>query len=235
MFEDLTRENVDRYVVAEFGRPKWRDARVKLVEHGGRRAVLKDVRDCPPLVRFTLGRRLIAREFRIYRMLEGAEGVPRAYRMIDRDAFLVEHIDGQVLSRKKVGRGLVVGPEFYERCLELVAALHRRGVVHLDLRNTKNVLFCEGGRPYLVDFASAIRLPGWLPCRERLLGWLGAADRAGVLKMKERLSPELLSDAERRFLRRFERVRSVLLPHSGLVRAVRRTVRRRRRRKTAKS
>ena len=35
MFEDLSRDNIDQYVVVELGRPKWRDARVKVIEFAG--------------------------------------------------------------------------------------------------------------------------------------------------------------------------------------------------------
>ncbi len=234
MFDDLTRENIERYVILEIGRPKWRDARVRVIERGGQRAILKDVSDRGMLFRALFGRRLIAREFRLCRSLGGIEGVPRAYRMLDRNGFLMEYVDAEpALSRQQQGAEL--GPEFYDRCLRVVEALHERGVLHLDLRNKKNFLIDGAGRAYVIDFASALRLPRWLPLRRVWMRLLGAADRAGVLKMKRRLSPELLSEAERGALRRFELVRTLLFPPILLVKAVRRLVREQRKNRRARN
>lgn len=232
MFDDLTRENIERYVVLEIGRPKWRDARVRVIEHDGQRAILKDVSDRGTLFRTVFGRRVIAREFRLCRSLEGVEGVPRAYRMLDRDGFLMEFVDAEpALARQQ--RGGKLGPDFYDRCLRVVEALHERGVLHLDLRNKKNFLIDESGRAYVIDFASAVRLPRWLPLHRVWVRLFGAADRAGVLKIKRRLSPELLSEAERRSLHRFELVRTLLFPPILLIKAVRRLVRERRKKSSS--
>ncbi len=226
MFEELSRENIERYVVSEIGRPTRRDARVRLVEFSGRRAILKDVHDRGALFRLLIGRRLIAREFRFYRLLEGIEGFPRAYRMLDSDGVLLEYVESRRLSRRKARAGLLSIPQgFYDRCMAAVGAMHERGVFHLDLRNRKNFLLGEGDRPYIIDFASAVRVPRWLPFRRILVWVLGRIDRGGVLKMKRLLSPELLSAEERRFLTQFDRARAVLWPPSLIGLAVRRVLR----------
>ena len=231
MFEIISRENVGQYVVGEIGRPKWRDARVKVVEVNGRRAILKDVYGRCLFFRWTFGRHLIAREFKAYRALAGIEGVPRAYRMLDADGFVCEYIDGAPLTAKKVREELDVPPDFYDRCFDVVRAMHKRGVVHMDLRNKRNILFAEGGRPYIVDFASAIRLPSWMPFRRRLLAVLGAFDRAGVLKLKQKVAGHLLSDEEEASLRRSERTRAIFFPHVLVLQAIRRFARNRRKAK----
>ena len=205
-FDDLSRENIEQHVVGEIGRPKWRDARVRIVEVGGERAVLKDVHGRHWLYRHTLGRWALGREHRIYKLLEGIGGIPRAYGMIDRDGLLIEYVDGSYLSRKKIRRGEYVVPEdLYDRCFAVVDAMHERGVFHLDLRNRKNFLIGEGGEVHIIDFASAVRVPRWLPFRRAAMRFLGDLDRAGVLKMKRLLSPERLTEDEARFLTRFER------------------------------
>jgi len=231
VFETISRENVGRYVVGEIGRPKWRDARLKIVEVDGRRAILKDVHGRSWLFRRTFGRHLIAREFRAYRALAGVEGVPLAYRMLDADGFLCEYIDGAPLTAKRVREELDVPADFYGRCLDVVRAMHERGVVHMDLRNKRNILFGSGGRPYIVDFASAVRLPAWLPFRGRLLAALGAFDRAGVLKLKQKVAGHPLSSDEEASLKRFERTRAILFPHVLVLQAIRRLVRNRRKAK----
>ena len=231
VFDKLSRENIEQYVVGEIGRAKWRDARIRIVECDGRRAILKDVRGSGPLFRFLFGRHVVAREFRMCKALDGIPGVPRAYRMLDKDGFLAEYIDGAPLSRKKIAAGWKVPDDLYDRCLRLVGELHARGIVHLDLRNKKNFLFTSesGGYRdvYVIDFASAMRIPRWFPFRSRLIALLGSSDRAGVLKMKRRHSPERLTDGERGFLTRFERVRAILLPHMWVLRTIRRARRER--------
>jgi len=234
VFEELTRRNVAEHVAAEIGRPRWRDARVRVVEVGGRRAILKDVHDRHPLFRLLFGRYVVAREHRMYRLLRGIEGVPRPYRMLDKDGFLVEYVDGIFLSARKVTEGLQVEPAFYDRCADLIRQLHARGVAHLDLRNKKNFLYGEGGRAYVVDFASAVRVPRWLPFRRFWVRALGSADWSGLYKMKRRVSPELLTDEERRRLERFERTRSILFPPALLARWIRRRMRKRRKARAAK-
>jgi serine/threonine protein kinase len=229
LFDELTRENVDGYVVGEIGRPAWSDARVRIVECGGHKAILKDVHDRHPLFRFTLGRRLISREYRKYKALDGVEGVPHVYRRLDRDAFLIEYVEGVPLALKYIGRDRKLTPELFETYGRLIDALHARGIVHLDLRNKKNFMLGPNDEAYIVDFASAIRVPDWLPFRGWFMKVLGSSDRTGLLKVKRRLAPDLMTDAERETLSRFETRRSIFLPHEW----VRRLIRRRRRNRRA--
>ncbi len=231
LLDELTRENIDDYVVDEIGQFKWSDARVGIVECGGHKAILKDVRGCHPLFRFMMGRRLIRREYDYYEILDGVAGVPKAYRRLDRDAFLIEYIEGLPLSEKFARRQNVLTPELFDAYARLIDALHARGIVHLDLRNKKNFLFGPNGEAYIVDFASALRVPSWLPFSSWFLRVLGSSDRAGLLKAKRRLAPDLLTDAESETLRRFERRRAIWLPYNWVFERFRRIRRNRLRRR----
>jgi RIO-like serine/threonine protein kinase len=228
MLDTLTRDNVDRFVVREIGRPRGRDARIRLIEIDGGRAILKDMAGSHRLFRALIGRGLIRREFRTLRRLDDLDGVPRAYRMLDRDAFLMEFVDGAPLSRRdaKTGR-LQLTSEPFDRCLELVAAMHDRGVYHLDLRTCNNVVFDAELRPHLIDFASAVSIPRWL-IRSVVGRVLGAFDRAGILKTKRRLAPASVRADEERFLERFELWRTILWPPAAIGRWLRRRRRKRR-------
>ncbi len=226
-FESLSREDIEQYAVGELGHPKWRDARIRIIEIDGVRAVLKDVHGRHWLYRCMLGRFALGREHRIYKLLEGVDGVPRTYGMIDRDGLLIEYVDGTYISRLKVRSGEYVVPEdLYDRCFAVVDGMHARGVFHLDLRNRKNFLIGEGGEVYVIDFASSFCVPRWLPFRGAFVRLLSCFDHAGVLKMKRLLSPERLTEDETRFLTRFERWRSVLFPPLLISRWFRRRVRR---------
>ncbi|HKK51684.1 MAG TPA: serine/threonine protein kinase, partial [Myxococcota bacterium] len=72
---------------------------------------------------------------------------------------------------------------------ESIREMHRRGVVHLDLRHRSNVLACAEGHPVLLDFASALRLdPERWPARW-LLRLLASVDRRALEKWRVRLQP----------------------------------------------
>jgi tRNA A-37 threonylcarbamoyl transferase component Bud32 len=162
---------------------------ISLVTHEGRPAVLKDYRGKNLLTRHLLAPVLVRREFEILRHLEGIEGIPRAFAVLEGRAVLLEYVEGKTIGKF---RPRELADEVYRRLEETVRAMHRRGVVHLDLRQKKNIVI-SGDRPYLVDFANALRTRS-----ERLR----AIDESGLLKFKERCFPHLLTDPDRSFLRR---------------------------------
>jgi len=98
-----------------------------------------------------IARRLLAREARALRVLDGLPGVAR---VLDAPA------DGASLLRSWVpGTPLCLARElprdFFERLEELARALHARGVCHNDLHKEANVLVGTDGHPALVDFQLA--------------------------------------------------------------------------------
>jgi RIO-like serine/threonine protein kinase len=81
--------------------------------------------------------------------------------------------------------------------------MHERGVVHLDLRQRRNVIVTPDARPAILDFGGALCLrPG-----SRLFAFLAEIDRSGVLKYKNRALPGSLSPQETQTLQRAERIR----------------------------
>ena len=152
---------------------------VLLVRHAGRLVVVKDYAPRGAWVRRWLGPWLSAREYRAWRALAGHPAVPRVLGRIDRLAFAVEYRPGESLfgaRRQPVAEG------FLTELGEALAEMHRRGVVHLDLRNRTNVLRDAGGRPVLIDFGSAFAFePGSLGARW-LLPVLAAFDRRALRK-----------------------------------------------------
>jgi RIO-like serine/threonine protein kinase len=128
---------------------------VLLVRGADRPFVVKDFAGRAPWLRATLGRWLIARELRAYRALAGHPDVPRLLGRLDAHAFALEHRPGRRLSRQRAAE---LPPDFLPRLERAVAAMHERGVVHLDLRHRSNVLVDEAGAPVLIDFASAVCL-----------------------------------------------------------------------------
>ena len=170
---------------------------VSVVDHEGRPAVLKDYRQKNAVTRGLLAPRLVRREFDVLRLLEGIPGIPKAYAVVEKRAILLEFVEGKTLNKFKAGE---LPDRVFDRLCETVRAMHRRGVVHLDLRQKKNILVADG-RPYVIDFANALR--------GRLASKLSGVDESALLKWKLRNWPHLVTDADReslkkhKFLRKF--------------------------------
>jgi RIO-like serine/threonine protein kinase len=159
---------------------------VVLVALSGGAVVVKDFRGRARWLRATLGRWLIARELRAYRVLAGHPSVPRLVSRIDAYAFALEYRPGRRLSRQRAAE---LAPEFLAQLETAVRGLHARGVAHLDLRHRSNVLVDPDGAPVLIDFASAVCLaPTRWPQRWLLRG-LARIDEAALAKWRTKLGP----------------------------------------------
>lgn len=147
-----------------------------------------------------LSRGLLNHEAAVLSALAGVEGVPR----------LVEFVPGRhLLMEYRAGRPVGTGrahPEAYRRLERLVEELHRRRVVHLDLRQRRNILIDEQGRPTLLDFQSSIRFPANALFEPLLMvgRWV---DRIALLRWKHRCFPSFLTEGDRRQLRLFRWIR----------------------------
>ena len=159
--------------------------------------VVKDVRGTNALWR-PFARTLLRREERVLERLAGLEGVPRLLGRLDRDAIALSRVEGAPLSYETAAGA---SSDFFERLDALVLAIHARGVVHLDLRQKRNVLVGPDGRPRIVDFGSALRPRGPIA---RLLAPI---DRFAALKFRLKYRPESVGEREAARHRRFERIR----------------------------
>jgi len=172
------------------------------VELEGRSLMVKDVRRRHFLLRWTLGFWLIHKEWKIYSRLTGIQGIPQPVERIDRFAFAMEFIPG-----RSILRGELLPSSFFSDLERVLREVHGKGVVHLDLRHKGNILISEKGEPFLIDFNSsfAFKERGYL--RRYLFPLLRWVDYGGLLKLKKRISPSLMSPEELAFLRRFDRLR----------------------------
>jgi predicted Ser/Thr protein kinase len=171
---------------------------VSVVDHDGRPAVLKDYRGKNLLTRGLLAPRLVKGEFDILRRLEGIPGIPRAFAIVEKRALLLEYVEGATLGKFKAGE---LPDSTFDLLRDTVRAMHERGVVHLDLRQKKNILIDAQKRPWLIDFGAAMK--GRIASKAR------GVDESALLKFKGRNWPHLMTDADRealkshRFLRKF--------------------------------
>jgi predicted Ser/Thr protein kinase len=193
---------VDRATVTLLGKQGAFRPSVRLVETPDGRVVAKDYRACTPLYRWTVGAWNLAREESALRRLEGLPGVPRYVGRAGRWILVMTWLRGRDIGKVRTFRQT---PEFFDALRGLVEAMHARGVVHLDLRQRRNILFlAQGGRPAILDFGSALCLrPGTILHRV-----LSRIDVSGVLKYKRRACPDALTAEEARALRNVERRRA---------------------------
>jgi len=176
----------------------------------GERLIVKDYAAKAWIWRHLLGRFLIRREARALRSLAGLEGIPQYRGCPDALSLVMTAVPGEPLhtaaGQQRLGNGFMTLLE------DLVAEMHRRGVVHLDLQHRGNILVSADGRPGLLDFTSALRFrTSWWGGRWAVRV-LGRFDHLALIKWKARLAPRYLTREEARWAQLLRRVRSVWLP-----------------------
>lgn len=182
-------------------RPRtWVAPEVRLLDLGGRSAVLKDYGVLPMATRLTVGLSLVRWEVPILKRLLGLEGVPQVLHTVDRFGFVMSYIEGRMLYKVPVAE---LPPRIFDRVLELVDAIHALGVVHLDLRQRKNVLLTSDNRPAIIDFASALHFAR----PNAIFRFMCNVDRTAILKLKNRVLPAEVTEEENAQLRSFDKMR----------------------------
>lgn len=190
----LSRKHIESNTVEYYRTAGGTRPDLRVVDTEGGRVVVKDFRKSDFLFRVIVGPILIRREAGALRKLDGVAGIPRFMGRIDRYAFAIAHIPGISLDRNTESP-LTKG--FYTDLRGVIDDMHGRGVAHCDLRSRGNVMLGDDGKPYVVDFAACVFLGrGINPFFKWLFGQFVLADRNAVLRIKKRLSPELLSEEE---------------------------------------
>lgn len=174
--QDLpTRADVDRGELVAGGGVK---PALRVVSRGGARYAVKDVRELSGLRR-VFWRWLLRREARAYAGLAGCPGIAPSYGMLDEDALVLGYLDGEVVRRESMPRQRA---DFFDRLEDIVADMHRRGWVHLDLGHRRNVLVRSDGSPGVVDLGASLPFAN-LPLLGRALRWV---DRRSVRRLASR-------------------------------------------------
>ncbi len=194
---DWTVELVEKNTTKLLGKQGPFRPTARFVEVGGAAFVAKDYRACMAFYRWTVGAWNLRREEAALARLAGLDGVPALEARVGRWILVMSHIAGFDIGKTRKRKQT---REYFDALARLVEEMHRRGVVHLDLRQRRNVMRRADGRPAVIDFGNALCLPPG----SRRLAWFAWIDRSGVLKYKRRADPKLLTDDEAAFLRRIE-------------------------------
>lgn len=186
-------------------RGRFANAHVYRYRKGALDLIVKDFSHCPWWIRLSAAPYFVHRELRTLDRLRGLPGIASRRFQLSAIALAYPFMPGQPLSAVRRAAGTL--PASFFRSLEtLVLKMHERGIVHLDMRNLSNVLVGTDGRPYLIDFQSAIDLHG-LP--NLLSTVLESVDLSGVYKGWLRVGAEPLDQARLEFLDRFNELRRV--------------------------
>ncbi len=214
MNDSFSRQDFYRNDPQVLHKGKWANADVIRGHQDGRDWVMKDFSGCPFIYRHTLAKLVLRRELKILSRLQGLPGIPENPIVVDGCALVYHYIPGKALgdARKE---GLEIGEDFFEALEDLVSSMHERRVVHLDLRNTGNILITDDGAPGLLDFQAALFL-GHLPRFIHPL--LKNIDFSGVYKHWHKMSPDTLGSERLARLKKMNGIRKFWLPRGYPIR-----------------
>jgi len=107
-----------------------------------------------------INRRMLRREYLIYRRLDGISGIPHCYGFFRGRYLVLEKVDAQTMRDATIPDRKV----FFDEMLTTIKRIHDRGVAHGDLKRKDNILVTRDSRPCLIDFGVSIyRKPGFHP------------------------------------------------------------------------
>ncbi len=138
---------------------------------------------------------LLDREARALKELRDVPEVPRFLGRPDSYGIAIEYRAGETLRDHDPNR---LPPSYFHALESVVKSIHRKGIVHSDLKKKENLMVSPEGRPVLIDFGTHFRVKS--PVRfvnNFLYEQFRQIDRNAVAKLKSRYCPETLTEAER--------------------------------------
>ncbi len=200
--KELCRENLDALTIkvlrpGERARPE-----VRLVGVNGHRYVVKDYAAGSNLFKRALGAYLVGRERAAMQLAARMDAVPSASGGLGPCALVTEYVEAAPATTAPAEW---LTKEFYVRLRRAVDELHGCGVVHGDLKNLANILVTEDGKPILIDFTSAFCI-GSNPATALVFPWMVDDDIKAIYKLKQRRTPDLLTEEEEQFLNHMDTV-----------------------------
>jgi RIO-like serine/threonine protein kinase len=165
--------------------------------------IVKDFSQSPWFIRKSFARISVNQEYKGLSRLADLNAVANNFCRLSSIAIAYDYIEGTPL-RSLIHEDKTLPVNFFSELERQVAKMHRKGIVHLDLRNMGNILCGTDGKPYFIDFQSTIsfaRFPRWLQ------RFMRGTDMSGVYKAWNKLSVEPLPQAKQDYLVRFNHIR----------------------------
>ncbi len=173
---------------------RWGNADLYQFQREGKIWVVKDFSPCSPFIRKTWGRFMVKREFMALQKLKGIPGIPAESFLLDAYAVCYRFQPGTTL---KETASELIREDYFFQFEKLVQIMHQRNMVHLDLRNRKNILVTDQGQPALLDFQSSLNLENTPRSLHKIMKDI---DISGVYKNWSKKKPDSLDSARRAHL-----------------------------------
>ena len=146
-------------------------------------------------LQYRIGRSMLRREFAAYRRVNGIEGIPHCYGLLDDRFLMLEYIVGigfRDSQSKDVAR-----ETFFPALLKIIQQIHAAGVTHNDIKRKDNIMIGAAGGPILLDFGLAFmrgasRESSWFRLLKRM-------DYNAWIKIKYSSATENISDADLKY------------------------------------
>lgn len=143
-------------------------------------------------------RRTLLREFEAYLRMDGIEGIPECYGLVDGQYLALEFVRG-VPYREATFKDR---DRWFDEFLAVIRGFHGRGVSHGDLKSKANILVTGDEHVCVIDFGTAfVHKPGFHPFNNWMFEFGRRLDLNAWVKHKYHGRYEDASEADREILR----------------------------------
>ncbi|WP_300331448.1 RIO1 family regulatory kinase/ATPase [Fusobacterium sp.] len=164
---------------------------------------IKDFSTTPWIIKNTLGRLFVLREGSALKKLSTNPSITKNVIFLSDYTLAFNFIEGKPLKKIK---DKTIPKEFFVTLEKNIMAIHKKDIVHLDLRNLGNIIMGNDGLPYIIDFQSYLSIK-YLP--NKLKNILKGADITGVYKCWERKCSEPLDQKRKNYFEEFKKIRKI--------------------------
>ncbi|MFU8832842.1 MAG: hypothetical protein ACNA7J_11905, partial [Wenzhouxiangella sp.] len=120
-------------------------------------------------------------EYHAYQRIEGISGFPVCHGFFQQRWLVLGFVPGSPF-RESV---LTDRERFFARLLQIIQAMHARGIAHGDLKRKENLLIDPSGDPVIIDLGAAtVRQSGWHPLNRWLFNFMRQTDLNAWIKLK---------------------------------------------------
>ncbi|MBC2715064.1 MAG: hypothetical protein HF978_07115 [Desulfobacteraceae bacterium] len=194
MEKPFTRKDLATGEFKIISKGRWGNADLYQFQRGQKIWVVKDFSPCPPFIRKTWGRFMVKREFQALQKLKGIKGIPAEPFLLDVYAVCYRFMPGTTL---KETPSELIGDDYFFQFENIVQMMHQQNMVHLDIRNQRNILVTDDGEPALLDFQSSLNLENTPHALHKIMKDI---DISGVYKNWSRKKPDSLDSGRRAHL-----------------------------------
>ncbi|MEW5693407.1 MAG: RIO1 family regulatory kinase/ATPase [Candidatus Hydrogenedentota bacterium] len=171
--------------------------------------IIKSFKNKYWFIKYTYGWLVLNREYKILKRLKNIQGIPE---IIDFNDFqlLETYIPGKSFATLYIEKKSLPASVF-NIIYKIVDEIHKRRIVHLDLRLSSNYLLGDDGLPYILDFNTCLYIPHLPIIGNLILNLLKKIDYSGIIKMKYEFCPDAITEKEKILFQRISRFRLLWL------------------------